>query len=90
MIHPHHSQAAIGRGMARMLLHHRPDPDSEFDSDDPTRECFNIDGAMATTDDMEDAVAGARAPAAGEDPRTLGKDGQADPPPQDDKAAQLA
>jgi len=39
---------------------------------------------------MEDAAAGARAPVAGEDPRTSGNNGQADPPPQDDKAAQLA
>ena len=67
-----------------------PDTDSESDSNDPTRECFNVDGAMATTDDTEDTVAGARAPAAGGDPRTPRNDGQADPPPQDDKAAQLA
>ena len=65
-----------------------PDPNSESDSYDPTRECFNVDGAMATTDDT-DATASARAPTAREDPRTLGNDGQADPPPQDDKATQL-
>jgi hypothetical protein len=67
-----------------------PDPDSKYDSYDPTRECFNIDGAVATTEDTEDAAAGARAPTAGEDPRTPGNDREADPPPQDDKAAQLA
>jgi hypothetical protein len=67
-----------------------PDPDSESDSYDPTRECFNVDGAMATTDDKKDAATGARAPAVGGDPRTPGNEGQADPPPQDDKAAQLA
>ena len=67
-----------------------PDPNSKFDSYDPTRECFNIDGAVATTDDTEDAATGARAPTAREDPRTPGNDGQADPPPQVDKAAQLA
>jgi hypothetical protein len=66
-----------------------PDPDSESDSYDPTSECFNIDGAVATTDDTEDAAAGARAPTAGGDPRTPGNNGQADPSPQDDKAAQL-
>ena len=64
-----------------------PDSDSESDSYDPTRECFNVDGAMATMDDTQDAVAGARAPAAGGDPSTHGNDGQVDPPPQDDKAA---
>ena len=67
-----------------------PDPDSESDSYDPTRECFNIDGVVATTDDIEDAAAGARAPTARGDPRTPRNDGQVDPPPQDDKAAQLA
>ena len=67
-----------------------PYPDSESDSYDPTRECFNIDGAVATTDDTNDAVVGARAPTTGEDPKTPRNDGQADPPPQDDKAAQLA
>jgi len=67
-----------------------PDPDSEFDSYDPIRECFNIDGAVATTDDTEDVAAGARAPTAWGDPRTPGNEGQADPPPQDDKATQLA
>ena len=36
-----------------------PDPNSESDSYDPTRECFNVDGAVATTDDTEDAATGA-------------------------------
>ena len=67
-----------------------PDPDSESDSYDPTRECFNVDGTMATTDDTQDAAAGGRAPVAREDPETPGDDGQVDPPPQDDKTAQLA
>jgi len=67
-----------------------PDPDSESDSYDPTRECFNIDGEVATPDDTEDAAVVAQAPAAGEDPRTPGNDGQADPPPQDEKAMQVA
>jgi len=35
-----------------------PDSDSETDSYDPTRECFHIDGAMETTDETQDAVAG--------------------------------
>ena len=67
-----------------------PDSDSESNSYDPTRECFNIDGAVETTNETQDAVAGGRAPAAREDPRTPGNDGQVDPPPQEDKAAQLA
>jgi len=67
-----------------------PDPDSNSDSYYPTSKCFNVDGAVASTDDTEDSVAGARAPTAGEDPRIPGNDGQADPPPHDDKAAQLA
>ena len=67
-----------------------PDPDSESDSYDPTKECFNVDGAVATTDDTEDTAAGARGPTARGDPRTPRNKGQADPPPQDDKAAQLA
>jgi hypothetical protein len=67
-----------------------PDPDSKSDSYDPTRECYNIDGEVATTDEMQDAVASGRAPVAREDPRTLGNDRQVDPPAQDDKAAQLA
>jgi len=67
-----------------------PDPDSESDSYNPTRECFNIDGEVATIDDTQDAVASGRAPVAREDPRTRGNDGQVDPPAQDDKAAQLA
>jgi hypothetical protein len=66
------------------------DPDSKSDSYDPTRECFNVDRAVATMDDTEDATTGARAPAAGGDPRTPGNNGQADSPPQDNKAAQLA
>jgi len=53
-------------------------------------ECFNIDGEVATTDDTQDTAAGGRAPVAREDPRTPGNDGQVNPPPQDDKAAQLA
>jgi len=52
-----------------------PDSDSESDSYDPTRECFHIDGAVETTDETQDAVAGGRAPAAREDPRTPGNDG---------------
>ena len=66
-----------------------PDPDSESDSYDPTRECFNVNRSVVTMDDTEDAITGARAPAAGGDPWTPGNDGQTDPPPQDDKAAQL-
>ena len=68
----------------------KPDPDFEFDSCDPMRECFNVDRAMATTDDMEDTAATVRASVAGENPRTPGNDGQVDPPPQDYRAAQLA
>ena len=64
-----------------------PDSDSETDSYDPTRECFHIDGAVETTDKTQDAIAGGRAPAAREDPRTPRNDGQVDPPPQEDKAA---
>ena len=45
---------------------------------------------METTDETRDAVAGDRAPAAREDPRTPGNDGQVDPPSQEDRAAQLA
>ena len=56
-----------------------PDSDSESDSYDPTRECFHIDGAVETTDETRDAVTGGRAPAAREDPRTPGNDGQVDP-----------
>jgi hypothetical protein len=51
-----------------------PDPDFEYDSYKPTRECFNIDGAVATTDDTQDAAASGQAPAAREDPRTPGND----------------
>ena len=68
----------------------KPDSDSEFDSYDPTRECFNIDGAVETTDETQDVVAGDRVPAAREETRTPGNDGQVDPPPQEDRAAQLA
>ena len=67
-----------------------PGSGSESDSYDPTRECFNVDGEVETTDKTQDAVAGGRAPAAREDPRTPGNDGQTDPPPQEDKASQLA
>ena len=67
-----------------------PDPDSESNNYDPTRECFNIDEVVATTDNTQDAAAGGRAPAVREDPRTPGNNGQVDPPPQDDKAVQLA
>jgi len=67
-----------------------PDPDSESDSYDPTRECFNIDEDVATMDDAQDTATGGRAPIAREDPRTPGNDGQVNLPPQDDKATQLA
>jgi len=66
------------------------DPDSESDSYVPTRECFNVDGEVETTDETQEAIAGGRAPVAREDPRTPGNNGQVDPPPQKDKAAQLA
>ena len=69
------------------------DPDSESDSYDPTRECFNIDGAVATTDDLEDdnnaAAPTAPAPAAGANLRTPRNKGRGDTPPQDGRAAQL-
>jgi len=58
-----------------------PDSGSESDSYDPTRECFHIDGAVETTDETQDTAAGGQAPAAREDPRTPGNDGQVDPPP---------
>ena len=45
---------------------------------------------IATTHDTQDAAAGGRAPVAREDPRTPRNNEQVDPPPQDDKAAQLA
>jgi len=67
-----------------------PNPDSESDSYDPMRECFNIDGEVETTDETQDTVAGGRAPVAREDPRTPGNNGQVDPPPQEDKVTQLA
>jgi len=67
-----------------------PDSDSKTDSYDPTRECFHIDGAVETTDETQDAVAGGRAPAAREDPRTPGNDDQVDSAPQEDRAAQIA
>jgi len=67
-----------------------PDSDSESDSYDPTRDCFHIDGIVETTDETQDAVAGGRAPTAREDPKTPANDGQVDPPPQKDRAAQLA
>jgi len=65
----------------------KPDSDSKSDSYDPTRECFNIDGEVETTDETQDAVAGGRAPVAREDPRTPGNDGHVDPPLQEDKTA---
>jgi len=67
-----------------------PDSGSESDNCDPTRECFHIDEAVETTDETQDAVAGGQAPTAREDPRTPGNDGQVDPLPQEDRAAQLA
>jgi len=67
-----------------------PGSDSETDSYDPTRECFHIDGAVETTDETQDAVAGGRAPVAREVSRTPGNDSQVDLPPQEDRAAQLA
>jgi len=66
-----------------------PDSGSESDSYDPTRECFHIDGAVETTDETQDAAAGGQAPTAWEDPRTPGNDGQVDPAPQEDRAAQI-
>ena len=50
----------------------KPDSDSESDSYDPTRECFNIDGDVETTDETQDAVTGGRAPIVREDPGRLG------------------
>jgi len=44
---------------------------------------------VETTDETQDAVAGGRAPAAREDPRTPWNDGQVNPPPQEDRAAQI-
>ena len=67
-----------------------PDPDSESDSYDPTRECFNVNGEVETTDETQDVITGSRASVAREDPRTPGNDGQVDPPPPEDKATQLA
>jgi len=67
-----------------------PDSDSESDNYDPTRECFHIDGSVETTDETRDAVVDGRAPAAREDPKTPGNDGQVDPPSLEDRAAQLA
>ena len=51
---------------------------------------FNINVEVETTDKTQDAVVGSRAPVAREDLRMPGNDGQVDPPPQEDKAAQLA
>jgi len=45
---------------------------------------------VETTDETQDDATGGQAPAAREDPRTPGNDGQVDPPPPEDKAAQLA
>jgi len=67
----------------------KPDSDSETNSYDPTRECYHVDGAVETTNETQDAAADSRAPAAREDPRTSGNDGQVDPLPQEDRAAQL-
>jgi len=67
-----------------------PDSDSETDSYDPSRECYHVDGAVETTDETQDAAAGGRPHAAREDLRTPGNDGQVDPLPQEDRAAQLA
>ena len=80
----------VTSGMLQCFYAPEPDSDSESDSYDPTRECFHIDGAVETTDETRDAVAGGRAPVAREDPRTPGNDGQVDPPSQEDRAAQLA
>ena len=66
-----------------------PDSDSESDSYDPNRECFNVDGVVETTDETQDVVASGRAPVAREDPRTPGNNGQVDPPSSEDRAAQL-
>ena len=68
----------------------KPDSDSETDSYDPTRECYHVDGAVETTNETQDAAAGGRAPVAREDPRTPGNEGQVNPPPQEDRTAQLA
>jgi len=84
---PRQQLAEEGRGCFYTA---KPDPDSESESYDPTRECFNINGAMATMDDTQDAAAGARAPTTREEPRTPGNDGQVDTPPRDDKAVPLA
>ena len=59
----------------------KPDSDSETESYDPTRECYHVDGAVETTDETQDAALGGRAPAAREDTRTPGNEGQVDPPP---------
>ena len=64
-----------------MLLCSQPDPDSESVNYDPSRECFNIDGEVETTDEMQDAVVGGRAPVARENPRMPRNDCQFDPPP---------
>jgi len=45
---------------------------------------------VETTDETQDAVVGGEAPAAREDPKTPGNDGQVYPPPQEDRAAQIA
>jgi len=60
-----------------------PDPNSESDSYDPTRECFNIeDGAVAFEDDTtnDNGNGAAAAPAAGSNHRTLEQEGWLDPP----------
>jgi len=73
-----------------MFLRRHAGLDCETDSYDPTRECYHIDGPVETTDETQDAAASGRAPASREDPRTPGNDGQVDPPPQEDRATQLA
>jgi len=45
---------------------------------------------VETTDETRYGVAGGRAPAAREDPKTPGNDGQVDPLSQEDRTAQLA
>jgi len=67
-----------------------PDFDSESDSYDPTREYFHIDGAVETTDETQDTVAGGRAPVVREDPGRLGTTVRSTLPPQEDRTAQLA
>jgi len=51
---------------------------------------LQYDEEAETIDETQDVVASGRAPVAREDPRTPRNNGQVDPPPQEDKAAQLA